>query len=100
MGPGTACFDFDWNYITSDFQPGRENTRYNVVLSRLFDERNPEESGVLHPYAQLGWGLEPDVSGDSSCDLTFHFVDVLGEELEMTATELAETLETLVRWSE
>ena len=53
----------------------------------------------MDPQLQLYWFLDPSVSGDSTLHASF-MMSSYHETEEMTATEVAETLETLVRWSE
>ena len=53
----------------------------------------------MDPQLQLYWFLDPSVSGDSTLHASF-MMSSYHETEEMTAAEVAETLETLVRWSE
>ena len=53
----------------------------------------------MDPQLQLYWVLDPSVSGDSRLHASF-MLNSYHEPGEMTAAEAAETLETLVRWSE
>jgi len=52
--------------------------------------------GTARPWP---WDLDPSVSVDSTVHASF-MMSSYHETEEMTAAEVAETLETLVRWSE
>ena len=56
-------------------------------------------AATLDPQLQLYWFFDPSVSGDSTLHASF-MMSSYHETEEMTAAEVAETLETLVRWSE
>ena len=53
----------------------------------------------LDPQLWLNWVFEPSDAGDSTVHASF-MLNSYHEPGEMTAAEVAETLETLVRWSE
>ena len=53
----------------------------------------------LDPQLLLHWVFEPSDAGDSTVHASF-MLNSYHEPGEMTAAEAAETLETLVRWSE
>ena len=53
----------------------------------------------MDPQLQLYWVLEPSDAGDSTVHASF-MLNSYHEPGEMTAAQAAETLETLVRWSE
>ena len=62
------------------------------------------KAGLAPAQTQYGrllqnWFLDPSVSGDSTLHASF-MMSSYHETEEMTAAEAAETLETLVRWSE
>ena len=74
-GVGAAIY-VAWTY--------REDDRYAIPMD---------------PQLQLYWFFDPSVSGDSTLHASF-MMSSYHETEEMTAAEVAETLETLVRWSE
>ncbi len=53
----------------------------------------------MDPQLHLNWVFEPSDAGDSTVHASF-MLSSYSEPGEMTAAEAAETLETLVRWSE
>ena len=52
----------------------------------------------MDPQLQLYWDLDPSVSVDSTVHASF-MMSSYHDQTEMTVTQAAETLETLVRWS-
>ena len=53
----------------------------------------------MDPQLQLYWVLEPSDEGDSKVHANF-MLNSYHDMSDMTVTQAAETLETLVRWSE
>ena len=53
----------------------------------------------MDPQLRLHWVFEPSDEGDSTVYAYFEFSSY-HDQTEMTVTQAAETLETLVRWSE
>ena len=53
----------------------------------------------IDPQLRLNWVFEPSDAGDSTVHAHFEFSSY-HEPWEMTAADAAETLETLVRWSD
>ena len=90
--PGTY-FEFDWLDMPA-IGPTPENN--HVAWTYRYDDRS---AIPMDPQLQLYWFLDPSVSGDSTLHASF-MMSSYHETEEMTAAEVAETLETLVRWSE
>ena len=91
-GPGTY-FEFDWLNMPA-IGPAPQNN--HVAWTYRYDDRS---AIPMDPQLQLYWDLDPSVSVDSTVHASF-MMSSYHETEEMTAAEVAETLETLVRWSE
>ena len=68
----------------------------HVAWTYRYDDRS---AIPMDPQLQLYWVLEPSDAGDSTVHASF-MLNSYHDMSEMTAAEVAETLETLVRWSE
>ena len=88
-----SSFEFDWLDMPA-IGPTPQNT--HVAWMYRDDDRM---ATPLDPQLLLHWFLDPSVSGDSTLHASF-MMSSYHETEEMTAAEVAEKLETLVRWSE
>ena len=78
------------------FLERRGERRRSYIWTYRYDDRS---AIPMDPQLQLYWFLDPSVSGDSTLHASF-MMSSYHETEEMTAAEVAETLETLVRWSD
>ena len=88
-----SSFEFDWLDMPA-IGPTPQNT--HVAWMYRDDDRM---ATPLDPQLLLHWVFEPSDAGDSTVHASF-MLNSYHEPGEMTAAEAAETLETLVRWSE
>ena len=92
-GPGRHFFD-----RAPGFGPGRGDRHGDTHLAWMYRD-DDRMATPLDPQLWLNWVFEPSDAGDSTVHASF-MLNSYHEPGEMTAAEAAETLETLVRWSE
>ena len=88
-----SSFEFDWLDMPA-IGPTPQNS--HVAWMYRDDDRY---ATPLDPQLLLHWVYKPSDAGDSTVHASF-MLNSYHEPGEMTAAEAAETLETLVRWSE
>ena len=89
-----SSFEFDWLNM-----PSAEPVYQNDVLAWTWRDGRDDRCGtIMDPQLRLHWVFEPSDEGDSTVHAYFEFSSY-HDQTEMTVTQAAETLETLVRWS-
>ena len=91
--PGSS-FEFNWLNMPS-VGPAPHGDTHLAWMYRDDDRM----ATPLDPQLWLNWVFQPSDAGDSTVHASF-MLSSYHEPGEMTAAEAAETLETLVRWSE